>query len=243
MKKITALLILTMLLVSLIAGCNDNNTTTTETPTTEAPTTEAPTTETPTTTPPVEPNPSSEGLAFEMNSDCKSYAVVGIGECKDTVMERISRMLDATSESGVLLCHENEKGIYGDIAPRCLELAREFGELKLVFDPANFVQSGQDTKEAWELLHDYVYYMHIKDALSSDKTVVPAGCGDGKIKEVLSHLKEKNYEGFLSLEPHLASFVGLSQLEGGHKSENETSNNLDKFHIAHDALNKILEEI
>ena len=49
MKKITALLILTMLLVSLIAGCNDNNTTTTETPTTEAPTTEAPTTETPTT--------------------------------------------------------------------------------------------------------------------------------------------------------------------------------------------------
>ena len=38
-----------------------------------------------------------------------------------------------------------------------------------VFDPANFIQCGQDTWEAWELLASRTYYMHIKDALADGK--------------------------------------------------------------------------
>ncbi|MBE7037433.1 MAG: sugar phosphate isomerase/epimerase [Ruminococcaceae bacterium] len=165
---------------------------------------------------------------------------------RDEVLKRMDMLVKCAKDYDVILLHENEKDIYGDTPLRCKDIIESISspKLKAVFDPANFVQCDCNVfPDAYNIMAPYIEYMHIKDALSSDKTVVPAGCGDGKIKEVLSHLKEKNYEGFLSLEPHLASFVGLSQLEGGHKSENETSNNLDKFHIAHDALNKILEEI
>ena len=43
--------------------------------------------------------------------------------------------------------------------------------------------------------------------------MVPAGHGDGNVKEILKELKESGYEGFLSLEPHLADFAGFSALE------------------------------
>ena len=49
----------------------------------------------------------------------------------------------------IVLCHENEKGIYGDVASRCLEIHRAIPEIKAVFDPANFIQSGQETLSAW----------------------------------------------------------------------------------------------
>ncbi len=126
---------------------------------------------------------------------------------RNAVMERLFAFLDAASGSGILLCHENEKGIYGDTAPRCAEIHREFPDIRAVFDPANFVQCGQDTKEAWELLSPYVEYMHIKDALA-DGFVVPAGKGIGNIPFLLSNYRGK----VLTLEPHLSVFSGFEKL-------------------------------
>ena len=51
--------------------------------------------------------------------------------------------IELAKGSGIVLCHENEKGIYGDIASRCAEIHRELPALKAVFDPANFIQCGQ----------------------------------------------------------------------------------------------------
>ena len=58
-------------------------------------------------------------------------------------------------------------------------VALETDELDGVFDPANFVQCGIDTIEAFELLQDRITYLHIKDALP-DGSVVPAGKGHGR---------------------------------------------------------------
>ena len=126
---------------------------------------------------------------------------------RNAVMERLFAFLDAAAGRGILLCHENEKGIYGDTAPRCAEIHREFPDIRAVFDPANFVQCGQDTKEAWELLSPYVEYMHIKDALA-DGFVVPAGKGIGNIPFLLSNYRGK----VLTLEPHLSVFSGFEKL-------------------------------
>lgn len=128
--------------------------------------------------------------------------------CRGEVLERLSRFCEAARGSGLVLCHENEKGIYGDIAPRCEEIHRALPELRAVFDPANFIQCGQPTLPAWELLAPYVEYLHIKDALP-DGSVVPAGCGEGHLPELL-----EGYQGkVLTLEPHLAVFEGLASLE------------------------------
>ena len=133
------------------------------------------------------------------------------GVYTNEIIDRLGIMLELAKERGVTLCHENEKGIYGDIASRCLELHKTLPEMKGVFDPANFVQCKQDTKEAWEMLKDYIYYMHIKDALS-DGSVVPSGKGEGNVPYIVGEFVKKGGNVF-TIEPHLAVFDGLTGLE------------------------------
>ena len=132
-------------------------------------------------------------------------------EYRGKVMDQVGKMVDAARGSGVALCHENEKGIYGDMADRCHELLTTFPELAGVFDPANFVQCGQDTMEAWALLKDRIKYLHIKDALPNGK-VVPAGKGVGNVKNILRDFYIRGGNA-VSIEPHLSVFDGLKDLE------------------------------
>ncbi len=131
--------------------------------------------------------------------------------CRDEVLERLSRLCEAAQGSGVRLCHENEKGIFGAGAPECAELHRVLPALRAVFDPANFIQCGQDVLEAWELLEPYVAYLHIKDATAAGE-VVPAGKGVGCLREILSRYAA-NGGGVVTLEPHLTVFDGFAALE------------------------------
>lgn len=160
------------------------------------------------------------------------------------VLERLKKFIAYAIEENVILLHENEKDIYGDVASRCLDIMKELycDNFKAVFDPANFIQSGQDTKEAYEVLKDFIAYMHIKDALKADGKVVPAGYGDGNLKFILDSLFAEGYDGFLSLEPHLGSFVGLADLELDDKMMNLEESGEGKFILAYDALSQILQE-
>ena len=161
------------------------------------------------------------------------------------VTARLKKMIAYAEEQDVILLHENEKAIYGDTADRCIDLMKElYGpHFKAVFDPANFVQCGQDTKYAYENLKNYIEYMHIKDALFEDGKVVPAGCGDGNVEYVLNALMENGYDGFLSLEPHLGSFEGLANLELDDKMEGLPKGGEGTFTLAYRALCEILEKI
>lgn len=130
---------------------------------------------------------------------------------KNEVIDRIGQFLDIADGSGIDLCHENEKGIYGDIAPRCLELHQALPALKGIFDPANYVQCGQDTWAGWQLLAPYIKYLHIKDAMP-DGSIVPSGHGIGNLGKIVSSFAQAGGNA-LSVEPHLAIFEGLSKLE------------------------------
>lgn len=131
--------------------------------------------------------------------------------CRETVLRRMEDFVALARPHGVTACHENEKGIYGDMAARCLELHRNVPGLAAVFDPANFIQCGQDTMEGWAMLAPYVDYMHIKDALP-DGRVVPPGEGIGNVPVLLEKFSAQGGS-LLSLEPHLSDFVGLKNLE------------------------------
>ena len=160
------------------------------------------------------------------------------------VMDQMGQFVDYAKSNNIILLHENEKDIYGDMADRCLELMKEFyGEhFKAVFDFANFVQCKQDTLAAYEMLKPYIAYIHIKDALWSDGSVVPAGYGDGNVEKILTMLKDSGYQGFLSLEPHLADFAGFSALEQSAVEKKKLSGE-ESFIIACEALRKILERL
>ncbi len=166
-------------------------------------------------------------------------------EFRSLVLERMAAFAQVAKEYGIIACHENEKGIYGDVASRCLEIHQAIPELKAVFDPANFIQCGQDTLEAWEMLGGFVHYMHVKDALPNGNVVAP-GAGKGNVPTLISKYLAQGGE-VLSLEPHLFEFVGLKALE----QEGEESvigalpfNTAEgAFDYAANSLKKILEGI
>ncbi len=167
-------------------------------------------------------------------------------EFKDEVIARLKTYVELAKGYDIDLCHENEKGIYGDNAERCLEILTEVPELKGIFDPANFIQCGVDTKAAWDMLKPYIKYMHIKDALA-DGSVVPAGCGEGNLQEIVGDFIGLGGEAF-TLEPHLTIFSGLEGLE----REGDTSeigkkfvyeSPVEAFNAACDAFKNIASKI
>jgi len=134
---------------------------------------------------------------------------------KEQVFDRLGQFVDYAKANDVVLLHENEKGIYGEMAAECLELMNAFGgkHFKAIFDFANFVQAKQDTLEAYKLLKQYIAYIHVKDAIWETGQVVPAGMGDGNVEAILKDLYANGFSGFLSLEPHLFNFTGFAGLE------------------------------
>lgn len=160
---------------------------------------------------------------------------------KNEVIERLGQLKAEGKRSEVILLHENEKGIYGDTALRCKDIMESLYDknFKAVFDFANFVQCKEDTLKAYELLKGYISYIHIKDAVKETGEVKKAGDGDGNIKAILKEVDLAGYQGFLSLEPHLADFSGFKQLE---KDDGRfaMSNNELAFATAHEALMNIL---
>lgn len=130
---------------------------------------------------------------------------------RQQVLDQMAQFVEIGAGTGINLCHENEKGIYGDITDRCLEIHQALPQLKGIFDPANYVQCGDDTISGWNKLKDYIYYLHIKDALPDGK-VVPAGMGNGNVAYVVKEFLAKGGSA-MTIEPHLKVFDGLKELE------------------------------
>lgn len=176
------------------------------------------------------------------------YPAQGVSpeDSREEVLRRLRIMLEMAEEAGIQLVHENEKGIYGDDAARNADLLAVFGDrLGFAFDPANFIQCGVNTLEAYEQLHERVTYMHIKDAFLADGAVVCAGHGDGQVAEILRRLNaERDGEIILTVEPHLTVFDGLSALQDEELRHHESyPDSRTAFHAAVTALKDILATI
>jgi sugar phosphate isomerase/epimerase len=138
-----------------------------------------------------------------------------IADHRDAVIRRLNEQVATAQGRRTKLLHENEKDIYGEKTEGCLDIARSVAGMKLIFDPANFVQAAVRPAEAWQVLRDHVVYFHIKDAVMGSGKVVPAGEGDGSIPDILRNaIVERRYDGFLSLEPHLAAAGQFSGFSG-----------------------------
>lgn len=161
-------------------------------------------------------------------------------EFADESIARLASFKEAAAGSGVLLLHENEKGIYGQTPEHCLRVAQELCDdsFALIFDPSNFVQCGCDVSSAWNMLKPYVRYMHIKDSVkpaggdaAHDNPHRTSGNGDAQIREILADLKRDGFGGYLSLEPHLTNSTHVSGTKAG------------KWAAAAQALQTLLDDI
>ena len=136
---------------------------------------------------------------------------------RDEVLRRMTALAEVATDAGVIMLHENEKEIYGDIPRRCLDIVTSVGSpnLKLAWDPANFVQVGvRPFTEGYADLRPHVAYVQIKDALLADASVVVAGAGDGELVETVRALRADGFDGFFSLEPHLGEYTAFGALSG-----------------------------
>lgn len=169
---------------------------------------------------------------------------------RDVVIEKLRKFAAIAEKYDVILLHENEKDIYGDTGARCKVIfdALASTHFRAAFDFANFVQCGEDTAECWELLRPYIEYIHIKDAVTTDKENVLCGTGEGKIKELLTRaIRDEGYEGFLTLEPHLVLFASLQSLETENAAniikKNKAKDGAEGYTMQYNALREILDAI
>jgi sugar phosphate isomerase/epimerase len=135
---------------------------------------------------------------------------------RETVVDRLSRIVAAAEGKNVTLLHENEKHIYGDVPERCLDILQAVDSpiFRAAWDPANFVQCGvRPHDDGYDQLRPYIAYVHVKDAKRGSGEVVPAGEGDGQVRETVRALRDSGFDGYFSMEPHLAvagPFSGFS---------------------------------
>lgn len=142
---------------------------------------------------------------------------VPVDSIRDAVIERMGALAAVAEEEGVILLHENEKDIFGDVPDRVLDIITTVNSpaLKVAWDAANFVQVGvKPFDEGYAKLRPYLEYLQVKDALFTNGHVVPAGEGDGDVLRTVEALKADGFTGFASLEPHLAGAHGLGGFSG-----------------------------
>lgn len=156
-------------------------------------------------------------------------------DVREQVLSRMAALVARAEGRGVVLLHENEKGIYGDTPARCADLLASIDSavLRAAWDPANFVQCGvRPFDEGLALLRPWISYVHVKDARAVDGSVVPAGLGDGDLRRTLHALAADGFDGFFSLEPHLAEAAQFGGFSGP-----------ELFTVAHTAFTGLLEEL
>jgi sugar phosphate isomerase/epimerase len=149
------------------------------------------------------------------------YAPEGenIDDYRGQVMDRMAAKVDLLRDVDVTMVHENEAHIYGHTAEHCVEMVQtvDSPKLRLAYDPANFVWGEKITNNVeacWPIMKPYVVHIHIKDwKLGATEVGSIPGEGDGQIKELLAELAAMNYDGCLTMEPHLqqgGQFGGLT---------------------------------
>ena len=132
---------------------------------------------------------------------------------EDEVVRRLQNAVRWAKEYGLTLCHENEKKIYGDTLYKVQRLLDAVEGLQSVYDPANYLEVGEDALAALYALAPRTAYFHVKDYVTATGELVPAGQGDGNIPALIE-LAAKRQDAVLTIEPHLAVFQGYAEIDG-----------------------------
>lgn len=161
-------------------------------------------------------------------------------EKKETVFSTLSKMVEIAKDFGVKLCHENEKKIYGDTLQRVLEIFENVSGLYMIYDPANFLEVGEDPNATLPALHGKSEYFHIKDVVAKTGELVPAGNGDGQIDKLIDMIG--NEDKVLTVEPHLKVFKGYAEMDSSEmKNKFFFASNEVAFDAAVSALKDVLK--
>jgi 3-dehydroshikimate dehydratase len=124
---------------------------------------------------------------------------------KEASLRSLRTLASCAREDGVTLLLENEVGTCADTAEHIGELLEALAHEPVcaAFDPANALRCG-DTPypKGYARVKPWLRQVHVKDLDEAGK-VVPAGFGTADWPALFQALSRDDYEGFISLEPHL----------------------------------------
>jgi sugar phosphate isomerase/epimerase len=138
---------------------------------------------------------------------------------KKEVVRRLRELSRMAGDGGVILGHENCNG-YGGLGPtQFLELVAEVNHpaFKLIFDTGNQTNHLNNPDATWEYYQqtrEHLVHVHVK----ASKRRADGKCGpcwpdeDPVTIRVLRDLKTRGYDGWISIEPHLAAQVHAGRL-------------------------------
>jgi sugar phosphate isomerase/epimerase len=133
---------------------------------------------------------------------------------------RLREIVKRFADAGITAAHENCMNWGGFSAAHTLRLIDEVPGLKLVFDTGNPVfqldrsqpepSPWQNAWTFWETVRDHVVHIHIKDCQHPEKEgveplYVGPGEGRGYVREILADAKHFGYDGYVAIEPHVAT--------------------------------------
>lgn len=151
-----------------------------------------------------------------------SYAQQPWGEDQHE-QERFRRLREIVArfeDADLTAAHENCMNYGGFSSEHTLRLIDEVPGLKLIFDTGNPVfqrdrsqpdpQPWQDALAFYHAVKEHIIHIHIKDCINpiadgvEPKYTFP-GLGQAHIPEILTDLKRSHYNGFIAIEPHVAT--------------------------------------
>ena len=165
-------------------------------------------------------------------------------EYRSEVMSRLQAMVSEAGKYDVVLCHENEAAIYGQMPEEVSDILTAVPGLGGIFDPANYRMAGADVFSGIEASFINFKYMHVKDAIYETQMIVPAGEGEGRIAEIINMIDERlDSDVYLTLEPHLHVFDAYKDIDEHElRGKYKFNSNEEAFSFAANALKKLLHE-
>lgn len=154
-----------------------------------------------------------------------SYALLEDGrendrpdQMKEERFRRLNTITGMFLEAGITPVHENCMNFGGMSPEHALELLENVPGLKWVFDTGNPVFAADRSKsrpyprqDAWEFyqaVKPHIAHVHIKDGVwnaeKQDCDYSMPGEGEGQVERIVADLAKSGYDGYLSIEPHVA---------------------------------------
>lgn len=144
----------------------------------------------------------------------------GSEQFEEERFRRLREIVRRFEDAGMIAAHENCMNWGGFSARHTLRLVENVPGLKLVLDIGNPVlqrdrskpepHPWQSSHEFWQEVREHVVHVHVKDCIApayegGEAVFTMPGEGDASVVRILEELSESGYEGFIAIEPHVAT--------------------------------------
>lgn len=159
------------------------------------------------------------GMSFAIPKDLPPVNL----DLEEKIIDRLKILVKMCEKNGIIYVHENCMNYFSQSYEHMNRLLDRMDSsyFKIVFDTGNPLMADnrlakppyqkQSSWEVYQLLKDYIQYVHIKDGhfLVDTDGIFPEmeytfpGEGDGEVKKIVKDLLKNGYDGGFSIEPHM----------------------------------------